>query len=78
VLIALLWPTAPAHTIEDRRNENSDNYAKYVTSLLFPDADQRDPMVRAKEALTLGFIQRQNANTPLAHSLGADDLLRKD
>jgi hypothetical protein len=54
--------------IEDRRDQNSD--FKYV--------DQRDPMVRSKQALTLGFIQRQNANTSLARSLGADDLLRKD
>jgi len=34
-------------------------------------------MARAKEALTLGLIQNENANSPLARSLGIDDL-RKD
>jgi hypothetical protein len=69
VLIALLWPPAPAQAIEDRR-ENSGcfacDYSKY--------ADRRDPVVQATDTLRLGFIQTQNWNTPLASALGADDL----
>ena len=83
VFTVLLLMTLPAHAldIEDRREQRAD--FETVTDLqplhLFGDMDMREPLVIAKEKIARAALGAGYSipKTPLARSLGIDDIEKK-